>query len=152
MTLYSFETTKSESIELSGSNEAPLEVSTLLDQNLVALMLRGPKVTRIAVADIASCTWHAQELRHPVDGRVVPIVGPGVVVYNLGRDVYAYAAEAQRWDVALLPEGMRSTPVVGPGFATIESDGHIYTFTAKTGKWKHVDVRAILDGVGAEKR
>ena len=152
VTLYNFETRKSESVGLSGSKEAPLEVNTILDQNLVALMLKGPKVTRIAVADTASCTWHSQELRQPVDGRVVPIVGPGVAVYNLGRDVYAYGAEAQRWDVALLPDGMRFTPVVGTGFATIESDGHIYTFSGKTGKWKHVDVRAVLDGVGAEKR
>ena len=115
-------------------------------------MLKGPKVTRIAVADTASGTWHSQELRKPLDGRASPIVAAGVVVYNLGRDVYAYGAEAQRWDVAELPEGVRAMPSVGPGTATIESDGHIYTFAGKTGKWDHVDVRAILDGGAAEKK
>jgi len=152
VTLYNVETRKSESLELSGSKDAPLEVTPVLDQNLVALMLKGPKLTRIAVADTASGTWHSQELRKPVDGRAVPIVASGVVVYNLGRHVYAYGAQAQRWDVAELLEGVRAMPSVGPGTVTIESDGHIYTFAGKTGKWDHVDVRAILDGVAAEKR
>ena len=146
VTLYSFETKKSESLELSGSKDAPLGVVPILDQNLVALAMNGPKVTRIAVADMASGTWHSQELHKPIDGRAVPIVAAGVVVYNLGQDVYAYSAEAKQWDVALLPEGTRAAPTVGPGTATIESDGHIYTFSGKTGKWNHIDVRALLDG------
>lgn len=49
--LYNLETKKAESLELSGTKEAPLEVTPILAQNVVALMLKGPKVTRIAVAD-----------------------------------------------------------------------------------------------------
>ena len=146
ITLYSFETKKSESLELSGSKEAPLGIAPILDQNLLALMLNGPRVTRIAVADMASGTWHSQELRKPIDGRVVPIVASGVVVYSLGQDIYAYSDEAKRWDVAELPEGIKATPTVAPGTATIETDGHIYTFSGKTGKWNHIDVRSLLDG------
>ena len=57
-----------------------------------------------------------------------------------------------RWDVAELPEGLRASPVVGPKTATIEGGGHIYTFAARTGKWEHVDVKAILDIAGAERK
>jgi hypothetical protein len=152
ITLYSFETKKAESLELSGSKDAPLEVTPVVDSNLVALMLKGPKVSRIAVADTVSGTWHSQELRKPIEGRATPIVASGVVVYSLGRNVYAYGAEAQRWDVAELPDGVHAIPTVGPGIATIESDGHIYTFAGKTGKWDHLDVRAILDGGAAERK
>ncbi len=152
VTLYNFDTKKSESLELSGSKDGPLEVTPILAENLAALMLKGPKVTRIAVADTASGTWHAQMLRKPIDGQAVPIVESGVVVYKLGRDVYAYGVEAQRWDVVELPEGSLAAPSVGAGTITIESDGHIYTFTGKTGKWDHVDVRTILGGTGAEKK
>jgi hypothetical protein len=116
------------------------------------LQLTGSKITRIAVADMASGTWHSQDLHTPIDGQAVPIVGPGVVVYILGREVYAYGAEAQRWDVAELAAGVRAVPVVGPETATIESQGHIYTFAGKSGKWEHVDVRTLLDVVGAEKK
>jgi hypothetical protein len=80
------------------------------------------------------------------------MIASGVVVYNLGRDVYAYGAEAQCWDVAELPEGARALPYVASGTATIDSQGHIYTFTAKSGKWEHIDVRAILDVGRAEKK
>jgi hypothetical protein len=152
VTLYNLDTKKSESLELSGSKDAPLEVTPVLAGNLVALSLRGPKVTKIAVADTASGTWHSRDLREPFDGHAVPIVAAGVVVYKLGRDVYAYGAESQHWDVVLLPESVRSMPSVGPGTVTIDSHGHIYTFAAKTGKWDHVDVRAILDVGGAEKK
>ncbi len=109
-------------------------------------------MTRIAVADTANGKWHAQDLRKPIEGQAVPIVSPGVVVYKLGREVYAYGVEAQRWDVVELPEGVRAMPSVGAGTITIESHGHIYTFTGKTGKWDHVDVRSILDVVGGEKK
>ena len=141
-TLYNLDTKKSESVELSGSKEGPLEVSPVLGDNLVALLLKGPKVTRIAIADTASGTWHAQDLRKPFDGQAVPIMAPGIVIYKVGRDVYAYSTETERWDMAELPEGSRAMPSIVRGTATIESNGHIYTFAGKTGKWDHVDVRA----------
>jgi hypothetical protein len=152
VTLYNFETKKSETLELSASKDAPLGVTPILAQDLVALLLRGAKITRIAVADTQSGTWHPQELHSPIDGQAVPIVAPGVVVYKLGRNVYAYGALARRWDVALVPEGFQAMPSVGSGTVTIEGHGHIYTFVGKTGKWDHIDVRAILDVIGAEKK
>ncbi len=152
VTLYNIETGRSQSVALSGSNDAPLEVSPILGQNLVALAFEGPKITRIAVADLASGTWHPQDLREPVEGHVRPVVAPGLAVYNLGRYVYAYSAEAQRWGVAELPEGLRAGPLVGPNGATIEGHGQIYTFIPRTGQWEHIDVRALLDVAGAEKK
>jgi hypothetical protein len=152
VTLFDLDTRKSQSLELSASKDATLEVIPISAQNLVALRLRGSRITRIAVADTASGTWHPQELRTPAEGQALPILGDGVVVYNLGREIYAYSAEAQRWDVAELPEGVRAMPVVGPGTATIDSHGHIYTFAGKSGRWEHIDVRAILDGVAAEQK
>ena len=132
--------------------DAPLEVTTIRGSNFLALALTGPKITRIAVYDLDSGTWHPQDLREPVARRAVPTVAQGVVVYNLGRYVYAYSAEAHRWDVAELPEGMRASPGVGPNGATIEGNGHIYQFIPKTGKWEHIDLRAVLDVVKEGKK
>ena len=144
VTLFDIETRKSQSLELPGSTDAPLEVSVVTGENVVALTLYGSKITRIAVADTAGGLWHSQELHTPVEGQAVPTVGPGVVLYILGRDVYAYGAQAQRWDVAELAEGVRATPVFGAGTVTIEGQGHIYTFVGKSGKWEHVDVRTVI--------
>jgi hypothetical protein len=148
--LYDFETKKSQTLELSGSKDAPLEVTPILGKDVLALALKGPKITRIAVADLASGTWHAQDLREPVEGSARPFVGSGLAIYCLGRYAYGYSAEAQRWDVAELPEGLRVGPIVGPNDATIEGRGHIYRFIPKAGKWEHIDVRSIRDISGAE--
>ncbi len=133
--------------------QAPVEVTPISVQNFVALGLKGSKINRIAVADLASGTWYVQDLRQPVGGRVSPILGPQVAVYPLGRYVYAYSARAHRWDVVELPENMQATPAIGPdGAATIQGGGNIFLFSVLTGKWDHIDVRAILDGKEAEKK
>jgi hypothetical protein len=150
VTLYDLETRKSQTLEISGSKDAPLEVTPILGKGVLALALTGPKITRIAIADLTSGTWHSQDLREPVEGRAIPVIAPGVAVYRLGRYAYAYSVEAQRWDVAELPERLRAQPIVGPNGATIEGLGHIYSFIPKAGKWEHIDVRGILDVMGAE--
>ena len=114
-------------------------------------MLKGSKITRIAVADMASGHWNEQELQPPADGQAVPIVGPDVVVYRLGRKAYAYGVKAKKWAVVELAEGVKAAPLVGLGTATIEDEGHIYSFAAESGKWEHVDVRAVLEMGTAKK-
>ena len=152
ITLHNVDSKKSASLELSGSKEAPLEVTPVTVGDLIALMVKGPKITRIAVGNTSTGTWRSQDLREPIDGEAVPIVAPGVAVYAIGRNIYAYGAESDRWDVAELPASVRAVPIVSPGAVTVESDGHIYAFSAKTGKWNHTDVRAILDDVGAKQK
>jgi hypothetical protein len=152
VTLFDIETKMSQSLELSGSKDAPLEVSLTAGENIVALTLHGSKIARIAVADTASGLWHSQELHTPVQGQAVPLVWPGVVLYSLGRDLYAYSVQAQRWDVTELAEGVRATPVVVAGTVTIEGQGHIYTFVGKSGKWEHVDVRTVIGAGSTEKK
>ena len=153
MSLYHFATKTSQSLALSGSRDAPVEVTPIFSGDLVALSLKGPKLTRIAVADTARGKWHSQDLPNPIDGEIVPIVAARVVVYKVGREVHAYGADAERWDRVELPEGIQAMPSVTPASVTIEGHGHIFTFTGKTGKWDHVDVRNLLDGVnnGKEK-
>ena len=129
------------------SNPAPLKVSTIEGPNAVALMVTGAKITRLAAATEMSGDWIPIDLREPVQGRAVPILGPGIVVYGLGRHVYAFGSEAKRWDVLDLPKGKIANPIVGPGSARVEVDGKIHEFSAKTGKWKHIDMKSILDSV-----
>ncbi len=130
-----------------------MEVTPILSGDLVALSLKGPKLTRIAVADTAKGKWHSQDLRNPIYGEIVPIVAARVVVYKIGREVHAYGADAQRWDVVELPEEIQARPSVTPISVTIEGQGHIFTFSSTTGKWDHVDVRNLLGVVndGKEK-
>ncbi len=127
VTFVDLETKKSTSVRLSESKETPLKVSPIWGPNAAALMLRGPKITRIAASSGLNGTWHTQDLREPVKGEAMPIVGPGVVAYGLGRYIYAFSAEAQRWDVAELPKGVHGTPIVGQNSVTVEAPRpHLY--------------------------
>jgi hypothetical protein len=151
-TIYDLEAKQPHSLDLTGTKDAPLQVTPIMGPDIVALGLKGPKIDRIAVADTARGTWSVQALREPFGGQAMPIIAPGMAVYTIGRSVYAYSAAAHRWDVVDLLEGIPAVPVVGSDGASIESHGHIYSFAPKTGKWEHIDVRAILDVAGAEKK
>ena len=150
VTFVDLETKKSTSVRLSESKETPLHVSPIWGPNAAALMLRGPKITRIAASSGLSGTWHTQDLREPVKGEASPIVGPGVVAYGLGRYIYAFSAEAERWDVVEIPKGAHGVPIVGPNTVTVEIPGHIYTFGVKTGKWNDLNIRALLETAAAK--
>ena len=122
-------------------------MTTIEAPNAVGLMVTGAKITRLAAATELSGDWIPIDLREPVEGRAVPIVAQGIVVYGLGRHVYAFGSEAKRWDILDLPEGASATPIVSPGSARVQIDGLIHEFSASNGKWKHIDPRAILDTV-----
>jgi hypothetical protein len=151
---HDLETGTSQAIELSGSKDAPVSVMWIGGSDAVMpLTLSGPRITRLAIADLATGRLQPQDLREPVEGGASPLVGPGLVVYALGRYVYAYSAQAHRWDVAELPEALtpQQTPVLGPDGTTVASRGHVYAFVVKTGKWEHIDVRKVL-GTGEADR
>lgn len=142
---YDTETKKTRSLQLPASREFPLEVTPNVGQNAAALMIKGPKITRIAASRSINGRWVTQDLREPVNGQAMPIVGPGVVVYNLGHYIYAFSPEVQRWDILELPKGIKASVMVGLKTATIVSDNHIYTFDITTAKWNDLNLRAILD-------
>ncbi len=115
----------------------------------MALSIKGPKITRVAVFNFAGGmnpvpAWYPFELREPVD-EAMPIPAPGAALYVLGRRIYAFASAAKRWDVLEFPEGTKPTPLLGSGSVRFENTGHIYTFNTMLGKWNDLDLRAILN-------
>ena len=111
--LYNMDTKTSKTIELSSSPKAPVEVTPIAGANVLALGLKGSKITRIAVADLESGTWYAQDLRQPFEGRVSPILGPLVAVYPLGRYVYAYSAGPTAGTSSSCPKACKPRPRSG---------------------------------------
>ncbi len=150
VTFLDLETKKTTSVKLSDSPKTRLQVTPIWGPDSAALMLQGSKITRIAAANGLNGTWHTQELREPVQGQAMPITGPGVVAYGLGRYIYAFSTAAERWDVLELPKGSRAAPIIGANSVTAEIPGHIYTFNGQTGKWGHLDYRALLDKVAGK--
>lgn len=143
--IYNTETKQTQSVRLSASKEPPLVVTPIIGPGVVALLVSGPKITRIAAARNIEGPWHTQDLREPVEGKASPMVFPNMAAYFLGRYVYAFSPEKERWDVLKLPEGVSGSPNMGIGSVVVRGGGHIYTFTASTGKWDDLDINAILN-------
>ncbi len=67
---------------------------------LVAPHFQGSPLTQLTVFDLKHFRWSVQDLIEPRDeGRANPMAQGDVAIYVLGRNIYAYSAEAGRWDV-----------------------------------------------------
>lgn len=117
-----------------------LKAVPLLTGNIMALQMEGDAISEIAAFDAEGGRWHPQKLEEPVSGRAVPILIDNLVAYGLGRRVYAYSSEADRWDTLTLPEGAgKARPTVYAAMVFVEYEGKIHTFSAKTGRWTEFD-------------
>jgi len=61
---------------------------------LVALLIHGSRVTRVAVFDLEAGRWFPMDLEEPDKGEAQPAyVGHGGTAYDLGRHVYTFNAK-----------------------------------------------------------
>ena len=142
---YDTNTKKARSLRLSEDKKNSRQVTIIAGPQILALMLKGPKITRVAVLDIGTRTWYPMDLREPVDV-ALPTVGPGWVEYIIGRRHYLFNMPWKRWIVVEPPEGVNANLMRSPnGSYTCEHNGHIYTFDKNTGKWDDLDTKAILN-------
>ncbi len=118
------------------------KATAILSPGILALLMEGPEVTQIATFAIVSGEWITQDLREPAHGRVVPLVGPGVAVYAVGRYVYAFSQAAKRWDVLELAEGVKPYPILSGTYIKVEDGSHLHIFSHKTGRWSSLDTKA----------
>lgn len=134
---YSTETGEWKGYELPAGVSAVPIVSTVL-----ALALEGDAIRQVAVFDPITGNWHPHDLDEPVQGQAQPVIAAGLVAYGLGRRVYAYSAEAHRWDTLTLPEGSEpAAPVVHAMMVLVEARGTLSTFSSRTGQWTTFDTK-----------
>jgi len=149
--LYSSETGVSKVVRLSGSKENQHEITPIFYNEIMALQITGPKITRIALFDFKDNSWRIQDLREPVTGASpTPIFNSRTnaitIIYPLGHYFYTFSPPTKSWDTLELAEGAKPKIAAGAGVTpSFEYDGHIYTLSEKEGKWIDFDARSILD-------
>jgi len=157
VTCYDRGTRESKVIELAVPDGSVHTVTPMFTQRqgILALNIRGPKISRIAAFTLAvgqqgeiRDSWYPQELREPVDQADVTLAFK-TAAYVLGRHVYAFSAFANRWDVLELPAGSQAQLSDSQTEFKVEHGGHLYTFNALSGKWDDFDLNAILDHRGS---
>jgi RNA polymerase sigma factor (sigma-70 family) len=146
--IYDAATNKASTVRLNGSKEQPLQATPIMGTgNLISLMLKGSKLTRICVFSRADWKWYPQDLKEPVAGTLTPTLGHSVAGCDQDGTIYAFSADARRWSILELPEDAPASPGlrVLPDSIVVEYLGHIHEFSGKTGTWKHTDLRALID-------
>jgi RNA polymerase sigma factor (sigma-70 family) len=123
---------------------------------LMALQLSSPGLRQLAVLDTKRCRWFVQDLRQPAEEwTAVPYTAAGMALYALGRYLYAFSAEAGRWDVLTLERELPTigqgsafpkcvvdpnfAPIMGTGSIAVSESGRLHVFLAKTGRWQTID-------------
>ena len=135
---------------LSQAKPASLDMTLIEGPQAVALMVTGPKITRLAAATEASGDWipdrparagrgPGRADRGPWHRRLRP--GPARLRLRLRGQALGRAGTAQ---------GRQAMPIVGSGSARVEFDGQIHEFSARTGKWKHIDIHSLLETAARE--
>ncbi len=117
-----------------------------LGNTLVAPYFQGSSLTQLAVFDSTHFRWAVQDLVEPSDLKSVqPQFKGNVAIYVIGRKIYAYGAQAGRWDVLTLEKPFGNAmiagqqPLVEHNSAAVSQDGKLHVFDAKTGRWQTID-------------
>jgi RNA polymerase sigma factor (sigma-70 family) len=137
---------ESQPLRLSDGKRTKQTVTPRFSGGLMALRIKGPKVSRIAVST-ADGTWYPQDLREPVEFAEPIMEKNGIIAYVLGRYVYAFGAlgATPRWDVLELPAGSHPRLTVDANGLTVGHGDHIYLFNGASGQWSDIDTNAIFD-------
>jgi RNA polymerase sigma factor (sigma-70 family) len=121
-----------------GLNSDPLQQDRAT--NLIAVDISGDRIDQVAAFSNKSGRWRTQDLRSPAKGRVSPLMNATIVVYAIGRHVYAYSAPTDSWDILELPEGTTAQPYLNPLSIVVQNGDSIHVFSARTGKWQGVNL------------
>ena len=97
---YNAATREVKAVQLNATKEEPLWVTPVaISDEVVALGVRGSKITRVAVFNIKLGTWIPLDLDQPVDGGVWPMAfGPDTVAYEIGEFLYIFNPTENAWD------------------------------------------------------
>jgi hypothetical protein len=100
---YSAETREVKAVRLYATKEQPLWVTPVVinssNDPLVALGVRGPRITRVALFNLKSGKWRPLDLDQPVNGVVWPMpFGPDTAAYEVGDFLYLYNPKTDAWD------------------------------------------------------
>ncbi len=115
--------------------------------NLVGLYLEGPQVKQVVAFSILDNAWSTQPLHEPLtNGNVGPILGQNMVRYLVGRYLYVFSPEANRWGVLemkqeatgqALPKDLINTE---DGMILPEGDV-LHAYNTHTGEWTHINIK-----------
>jgi hypothetical protein len=100
---YKAATREVKAVRLNATKEQPLWVTPVIikssNAQLVALGVKGSRITRVAVFNVKSGKWTPLNLDQPVNGSVWPkSFGPDTPAYEVGEFLYLFDPKTDAWD------------------------------------------------------
>jgi RNA polymerase sigma factor (sigma-70 family) len=100
---YNTATREMKAVRLGATSDKPVWVTPVVvdakDPQVVALGVRGERITRVAVFNLRSGKWTPLKLDQPVDGAVWPMsIGPQTAAYEVGDILYLFNPRSDTWD------------------------------------------------------
>jgi RNA polymerase sigma factor (sigma-70 family) len=92
-----------------GTTATPLSMG-----DTVALIIKGKTIDQIAAFSAYTGVWAVQGLLKPVEGQIIPLIGPGSALYQAGNDFYAFSAQKGTWGVLRLEGGEKGQSLISP--------------------------------------
>jgi hypothetical protein len=114
-----------------------ITASPIIAGSGLALHLEGERIPEVAAYSVDKGEWNVKELVEPAEGQASPIVMQQVVMYPIGRRLYAFSILTGTWDTLELDEAVQ--PIVENYRAWVQDKDRLWVFTAKTGKWSTFD-------------
>jgi RNA polymerase sigma factor (sigma-70 family) len=146
LALYDPDTERTSTLSLPVEGPAGQVVTPIWAGGVIALQIKGEKISLLAAFDVDHRRWLTHELREPVN-EATPLVAMNMAAYELGQYVYAFSAVASRWDTLEIPRDSKAHLglVAESASFTVRTSGHIFVFSQSSGKWRDIDFNAILD-------
>jgi hypothetical protein len=100
---YNAATREVKAVRLNATKEQPLWVTPVVietaNDKIVALGVRGKRITRVALFNVKSGQWKPLDLDQPVNGVVWPMsFGPDTAAYEVGDVLYLFNPNTDAWD------------------------------------------------------
>lgn len=100
---YNAATREVKAVRLNATKEQPLWVTPVVvesgNDKVVALGVKGSRITRVAAFNLKSGKWTPLDLDQPVDGSVWPkSFGPDTAAYEIGDFLYLHNPKTDTWD------------------------------------------------------
>jgi hypothetical protein len=160
--LYSSKTSTWDHLELqtiTNGQSIKVTLTELKGTGVLGLRLEGPKITRVAVFDVALGKWSTLDLDEPASGVVQPMAfGRSALAYQVGRFMYLYPSKTSTWDrldlqpitngqpIEVTPMELKGTGVLGMRLKGSKLT-RVAVFNVESAKWSTLDLDEPTSGV-----
>jgi hypothetical protein len=112
-----------------------ITVTPVLGPDTAAFWLKGKAIDHVAAFSKSRGEWSKQHLLKPAEGELMPVIGPGCALYQVGNDFYAFSAETGKWGALHLEAAEKGLSALYPNHVEVLQGNKLYIFSTKNGEW-----------------